>query len=84
VDLKLIGVIGDNMATATARLGEIEAERSERRIKHVNIARFLSTLKQQDEIVTEFDEELWYITVDKVLVHKEGRLAVMFRDGATV
>ena len=70
--------------TATHRLSEIAKERSDRRIKHVNITRFLSTLKQQEHLVTEFDEELWYVTVDRVTVHKEGRLAVTFRDGTVV
>ena len=31
-----------------------------------------------------FDDELWYITVDKVLVHADGRLSIVFRDGAAV
>jgi len=78
------GALVERYNTATARLEEIQKERSNRRIKHVNITRFLSTLKQQDEIVTEFDEELWYITVDRVTVHDDGRLAVAFRDGAVV
>ena len=42
---------------ATARQTEINAERSDRRIKHVNITRFISTIKQQEHLVTEFDEE---------------------------
>ena len=44
--------------TAHARLGEIEAARTERRAKRANIDRFLKTLARQENLVTEFDEEL--------------------------
>jgi len=70
--------------TENARLGEIEAARTKRRAKRANINRFLQILKKQDALVTEFDEELWYIFVDKVKMFKDGRLAVSFRDGGEV
>ena len=41
-------------------------------------------MRQGDDLVTEFDEELWYITVDFITVHEDGRLAVTFRDGFEV
>jgi len=69
---------------ATARLAEVDAERNQRRRKQANITRFLRILKKQEALVTEFDDELWYITVDKVLVHAGGRLSVVFKDGAAV
>ena len=69
---------------AETRLAELDAERSQRRMKQANITRFLQILKQQENLVAEFDEELWYITVDKVLVHADGRLSIIFRDGAAV
>jgi len=69
---------------ATARLAEVDAERNQRRRKQSNITRFLRILKKQENLVTEFDDELWYITVDKVLVHAGGRLSVVFKDGAEV
>ncbi|MCL2195633.1 MAG: hypothetical protein FWB76_06755 [Oscillospiraceae bacterium] len=70
--------------TAHARLGEIEKTCSERRAKRANIKRFLTTLKRQPDLVTDFDDELWYTTVDRVTVHGDGRLAVLFRDGVEV
>ena len=69
---------------AHARLAEIEAARTERRAKRANISRFLKILKQQADIVTEFDEELWYITIERLEIYHNGRLCVMFCDGVTV
>jgi hypothetical protein len=70
---------------AIARLVDVENRRLERSAKKTNITRFLKALiKQGDDLVTEFDEELWYITVDSIVVFADGRLAVRFRDGAEV
>jgi hypothetical protein len=70
---------------ATARLQEVEARRLERGAKRTNITRFLKTLvKRGDDLVTEFDEELWYITVDTITAYADGRLIVRFRDGSEV
>jgi len=70
--------------TAHARIGEIEAARTERRAKRANINRFLKTLARQENLVDEFDEELWYITVERLEVFHDGRLRVIFRDGGEV
>ena len=35
-------------------------------------------------MVTELDEELWYITADSITVYDDGRLVVKFRDGSEV
>jgi len=70
--------------TAHARLGEIEVARTERRAKRANINRFLKALARQESLVAEFDEELWYITVDRVEAFEDGRLVVCFRDGGEV
>ena len=42
---------------------------------------FLNTLNRQPELVTEFDEELWYSTVDFVTVYEDKRMVFTFRDG---
>jgi hypothetical protein len=69
---------------AHARLVEIEDARIERRAKRANINRFLKTLARQENLVDEFDEELWYITVDRLNVYHDGRICVVFRDGGKV
>ena len=52
--------------------------------QRANINRFLKALARQDSLVAEFDEELWYITVDRVKAFEDGRLVVCFRDGGEV
>jgi DNA invertase Pin-like site-specific DNA recombinase len=68
-----------------AKLVDVENRRLERNAKRMNITRFLKMLvKQGDDLVTEFDEELWYITVDTITVFADGRMVVRFRDGVVV
>jgi len=67
-----------------ARLTAIDEARIERTAKRTNITRFLKSLMKCGDIVTEFDEELWYITVDSITVYEDGRLVVKFRDDSEV
>jgi hypothetical protein len=36
------------------------------------------------ELITEFDEVLWYGTVDQVRVTKDGKLRLIFKDGTEI
>ena len=48
----------------------------ERSAKHTKIAMFLEKLESSAGLVTEFDEELWYTTVDFVTVYEDMRMVV--------
>ena len=69
---------------ARQRLSEIEELRLERNAKKVKIQMFMERMGQYDGLVTEFDEELWYSTVDFVTVYGDMRMVFTFRDGREV
>ena len=52
--------------------------------KRTMIAMFLERLESSAGLVTEFDEELWYTTVDFVTVYEDMGMVFTFRDGNTV
>lgn len=81
---KKYGGYCERFELARKRLAEIEALRLERNAKRTKIAMFLDTLKGQAELVDEFDEELWYSTVDFVTVYGDRRMVFTFRDGNEV
>ena len=56
----------------------------ERNAKKVKIRMFMERMGQYAELVTEFDEELWYSTVDTVTVFDDKRMTFTFRDGTQV
>ncbi|MGF7143228.1 DNA invertase Pin-like site-specific DNA recombinase [Anaerotaenia torta] len=74
----------ERYAAARVRMTEINALRLERTAKRTNIMRFLKMLVKQGDLVTEFDEELWYITVESVTVYADQRLLLTFRDGSEI
>ena len=74
----------DRYEAARKRLAEIGELRLERNAKRTKIAMFLERLENSAELVTEFDEELWYSTVDFVTVYEDMRLVFAFRDGQEI
>ena len=69
---------------ARGKLTKLETERLERMAKRTNIRCFMERLSKQADLITAFDEELWYTTVDTVKIYKDKRMAFIFRDGSTV
>lgn len=55
---------------------------SKSRLEKINI--FLNQLKQNDKIITEFDEQLWYSMIEKVIVHSSGKFEFIFKDGRSI
>lgn len=67
--------------TAHAKLNELKEQRLERVAKSAKIRCFTDKVIKQPEIISEFDEELWYSTVDFMTVFTDGHIAFTFRDG---
>lgn len=65
------------------RLEENEKLLQARRIKREQLDTFLATLLRQD-ILTEFDEDIWIAVIDKVTVYADNDVQFNFRDGTVV
>lgn len=66
------------------RLAEIEQELQARKVKRQKALAFIEILRGRETLLTEFDEQLWRATVEKIIVHSERDVAVHFRDGRSV
>ena len=64
-----------------AKIGELRLGRIAKRTK---ISLFLKELASREGLVAEFDEELWYATVDHVAVYEDKRMVFTFRDHTQV
>ena len=69
---------------AKTKLDKLTQTRQEQASKREIIQRFLADLNQQDGLLDEFDEELWYATVESITVQVNGTTAVNFKDGSTI
>lgn len=66
---------------ATKRLDNLEATLADCLIKRERINGFLEILRKQDELVTVFDEAMWYALVEQVVVKSSDRLKFIFKNG---
>lgn len=69
---------------ARTKLKHLQEQRLERMAKKTSIQLFIDKISSQPQLITEFDEELWYSTVDLVTAFTEGQLVFTFRDGSKV
>ena len=69
---------------AKGMLEKVEEQRKARRAKREHLDNFLTTLLQQDSVLTEFDETLWFAVVDNVTVHSADNIQFAFRDGTVI
>ena len=65
-------------------LNEIEEKQQENKVRKDSIDIFIDRLKSQETILTDFDEDLWTSTIDKVVIVDNNNIIFYFRDGAKI
>jgi hypothetical protein len=61
-----------------AEIAALESQRMERSAKGERVQQFMATLRGRAGLLAEFDEALWFLLVDHVLVSADG-LEVVWR-----
>ena len=69
---------------ATERVAELEDQRRNRQNKLLILDRFIREIKTRPFVVEEFDEKLWLVAIDKVIVHGADDIQFNFRDGTSI
>lgn len=67
--------------SAKQMLEKLEEKRLDRKVKSESLAEFIKKLEERNGVFTTFDEGLWNSTVDRVIVQKEGKVTIIFKDG---
>ncbi len=67
-----------------SKLENLQNSKSERKTKIQKIRVFINKLKAQGSIVQEFDEELFFTTVDKITVNPDKTLIFIFKNGIEI
>ena len=65
-------------------LKELEHQKEEVMNKRNKINTFISTLKYKVDVISEFDEELFNIMVDKAVVYRDKSIEFIFNSGYKV
>lgn len=66
------------------KLKDLEHQKEEVMDKRNKINTFISTLKDKVDVISEFDEELFNIMVDKAVVHRDKGIEFIFNSGYKV
>ena len=45
---------------------------------------FIKDTLSQKEILTEFDEDVWAVIIDQVVIHADGSMVFKFKNGTEV
>ncbi len=69
---------------ATELIAELEKEKRERLAKSRMLAKFIADIKKCSQVITEFDEGLWFTVIDKVTIATDGTMLFSFRSGTEV
>ena len=66
------------------KIGEITDEMQSRSIKRMKITEFLAELEAQEGTLCDFDELFWRRVVEKIIVYRESKVIVEFKDGRQI
>ncbi len=69
---------------ATGRVTQLEDKQRNRQNKSLTLERFIREIETRPLVIEEFDEKLWVVVVEKVTVHRNGRLEFVFKDRTCV
>lgn len=67
-----------------SQLEELEKEKALRQSRAVAFDAFITALKQSPDCLTEFDERVWQITLEKATVYHDGRIVFQFLNGTEI
>lgn len=66
------------------KLSKIESLKLEIKMKKSKAEIFIESLKQSSELLTDFDEKLWYALIEKVIVNTDGSMNFEFKNGKII
>ena len=66
------------------KLSKVESLKFEMKMKKSKAEIFIESLKRQNCLLTEFDEELWYALIEKVIVNTDGSMNFEFKNGKII
>ena len=67
-----------------SKISDLEKEKTERKQKEVLIGAFMFEVSEYGKAIEEFDEQLWMMVIDCVIVYPDGRLGFKFRNGVEI
>ena len=64
-----------------AQYDEVSTAISDNEARYEQMGRFITVLKDQEGVITEFDDALWSSLVEKIVGKSKEDVTVIFKDG---
>lgn len=64
-----------------AQYDEVSTAISDNEARYEQMGRFITVLKDQEGVITEFDDALWSSLVEKIVVKSKEDVMMVFKDG---
>jgi hypothetical protein len=74
----------DRYRKAKVRVSELEDMKRARKTKNLILDGFIREIESRPLVITEFDDRLWAVAVDRVTVMADGGLMFRFKNGSEV
>ena len=66
------------------RIATLETQKQEKQFKGSYISGLMFEITEYETAISEFDEQMWMLVIDSVLIHHDGRMVFRFRNGAEI
>ena len=76
--------LAKRLDSVQGRLDEVSQAITEKQAHREKIGMFLEGLQKQEELITEFDEDLWYSLIEYVTVFDKKDIRFTFKDGTEI
>ena len=63
-------------------LSKLQSEKEKQAYRISEIEAFINNLKTSPDILSEWDDMLWIVTVSKATIHHDGKITFEFKDGS--
>ncbi len=77
-------VLVSRFETVKHRIAEIVDRLEGIKTRREKMEAFIDSLRKQSNIISDFDEQLWYCLVDSVTVYSRNDVRVAFKDGTVI
>ena len=65
-------------------LQEVTSALEEQKSKRLSLDGFIQELKQQDDLITDFNQELWQTSVERLDIKEGKKISLTFKNGVRI
>ena len=67
-----------------SRISALEEQKREKQHKNVVLKIFIKNLTKNENALESFDEQIWMVAIERVVISRTGQLTFQFKDGTEI